>query len=154
MNGFKLAAFFAAFALCAGASQPVAALDKSDPVPGEVGGIGSGPGPGDPSLGGTGMPPGGDKAGVAAAERAEKIAERKRLEADRKKEEERQRREAEAAKAQADKQKRIAAALAPKQSVTAVTPIMAIASAPMAGTHRSTIGASRMAPSSLGAVSR
>jgi len=149
MNGFKLAAVYAAFAVCVGASQPAAALDKSDPVPDQAGGIGSSPGPGDPSLGGSRMPPGGDAAGVAAAERAEKIAERKRLEAERRKEEERQRREAEAAKAQADKQKRIAAALAPKQSVTAVTPIMAIASAPMAGTHRSTIGATRMAPSSL-----
>ena len=147
MNGFKFVAASAAFAACFGASLPVAALDKSDPVPGEAGGIGSGPG--DPSLGGSRMPPGGDAAGVAAAERAEKIAERKRLEAERRKEEERQRREAEAAKAQADKQKRIAAALAPKQSVTAVTPFMAIASAPMAGTHRSTIGATRTAPSSL-----
>ena len=150
MNGFKLVAAAAAFAGCFGASQPAAALDKSDPVPETAGGIGSGPGPGDPSLGGTRMPPGGDAAGVAAAERAEKIAERKRQEAERRKEEERQRREAEAAKAQADKQRRIAAALAPRQSVTAVTPIAAIASAPMAGTHRSTIGATRVAPSALG----
>lgn len=149
MKKFKLVATMAAFAGCFLASQPVAALEKSDPPWGEAGGIGSGPGPGDPSLGGSRIPPGGDAAGVAAAERAEKAAERRRLEAERKKEEERQRREAEAAKAQADKQKRIAAALTPRQTVTAVTPIMAIASAPMAGTHRATMGASRTAPSSL-----
>ena len=144
MNSLKLVAATAAFTVCFGACQTAAALEKSDPWWSDAGGTGSGPG--DPSLGGTRMPPGGDGAGVGAAERADK----KREAAERKKEEERQRREAEAARAQADKQKRIAAALAPKESATAVTPIRAIASAPMAaGTHRTTIGTSRTAPSSL-----
>lgn len=58
------------------------ALEKSDPPKEEWGGAGLGVGPGDPSLGGTTMPPGGDERKQKEAERKDKEAERKRKEAE------------------------------------------------------------------------
>jgi hypothetical protein len=66
------------------------AVEKSNPDEkdgGWGGAFGSGPGPGDPSLGGSTMPPGGDKGKEKEADRHEKAAERKRKEAERKKKE-------------------------------------------------------------------
>jgi hypothetical protein len=107
MKRFNLVAALAALTVSLGTSIPVAALQKSDPGGCSGGGFdsdtcadrggGGSPGPGDPSLDPSGMPPGGDAAGEAAADRAEKAAERKRKEAEKRKEDERKRREAEAA---------------------------------------------------------
>ncbi len=95
MNRFNLVAASAALAVSLGTLTPAAALDKANPdslLSDGGGGIGS-PGPGDPILDPSNMPPGGDADGVAASERADKAAQR-REEAAKRKEEERKKREA------------------------------------------------------------
>ncbi len=156
MNRFRLAAALAACAVfCGTVGQAQALQQAKPPLIRDSGGLGSGPGPGDPSLGGSRMPPGGDEAGVAAAERAEKLAERRRQEAERRKEEARKRREAEAARSRGLSQTRtknaVSAALASRSSTTAVIaapPIAASASSTTA-TRRPVFGAAKAAPSSL-----
>lgn len=161
MQRWKLVATLAALTVSLGTMTTARALEQSDPpVIRDSGGWGSSPGspgPGDPSLDPSGMPAGGDAAGVAAAERAEKAAERKTKEAERKreeerkKEEERKRREAEAARSpRFETRNASSATLFTKQFAKAAPPIASVASAPsMTGTRRTTLHFGNAAPSSL-----
>lgn len=136
-------------------TNSVQALEQSKPpLIRDTGGTGSSPGPGDPSLGGTRMPPGGDKQGVDAAERAEKAAERRAKAAEKKKEEER-RKAAQDAAAAAKKNNEMKHALSSpiltRQTAKAVPSAARVASAPAL---TSTTAAPRHAPLAPFSLSR
>ncbi len=149
MKTFHLVATLAAIAVAFTAATTTHALEQADPpLIRDSGGTGAG----DPSLGGTRMPPGGDKAGVAAAERAEKIADRKAKEAEKKKQEER-RRQAEADAAAAGKNNEMKRALSSpgllRQQVNAAPQVARIASAPALTSTTAVSRRTPLAPSAL-----
>lgn len=153
MKRLHLVPTLAAMAVAFTATTTTHALEQSDPpLIRDSGGMGSSPGVGDPSLGGTRMPPGGDKERVDAAERAEKAAERKAKAAEQKKQEERRRQEAADAAATSKNNDRRSALSPPAltlQRANAASPVAHVASAPGLTSTPAANRRSALAPSAL-----